>query len=67
MLETCIHTLMHHMPGRLYLSKLEDVQHQIDSGTISSLFLTFAPKEHLIGRKVRVRDNMPELQTFLNS
>ena len=44
MLETCIHTLMHHMPGRLYLSKLEDVQHQIDSGTISSLFLTFAPK-----------------------
>ena len=75
MLETCIHTLMHHMPGRLwfhrgagpYLSKLEDVQRQIDRGTISSLFLTFAPKEHLIGHKVRVRDNMPELQTFLNS
>ena len=74
MLETCIHTLMHDMPGRLwfhrgagpYLSKLEDVQRQIKRGTISSLFLAFAPKEHLSGHKVRVRDNMPELQAFLN-
>ncbi len=74
MLETCIHTLMHDMPGLLwfhrgagpYLSKLEDVQRQIKRGTISSLFLAFAPKEHLSGHKVRVRDNMPELQAFLN-
>jgi hypothetical protein len=37
MLETCIHTVMHHMPGRMwflrgagpYLSKLEDVQRQM--------------------------------------
>ena len=73
MLETCIHTVMHHMPGRMwflrgagpYLSKLEDVQRQIDRAAISSLFLAFAPKEHLSG--VRVRDNMPELQAFVSN
>ena len=74
MLETCIHVAMHHLPGRLwlyrgagpYLSKLQDVQRQLHRGTISSLFLAFAPKARLSGHAVRVRDNMPALQAFLN-
>jgi hypothetical protein len=73
-LETCIHVALHDQPGRLwlgrgcgaFLDKLSDVKTQIDSGSISSLFLIYAPKHKLVEHKVRVRANMPDLRAFLN-
>ena len=74
MLETCVHRVLHDQPGRLWFgrglgrfnNKICDVQRQIDQGSVSSLFLTFAPKKHLVEKEVRVRGNMPALRTFLN-
>jgi hypothetical protein len=75
MLETLIHCALHDQPGRLwfgrgigkYCNKICDVQRQIDQGTVSSLFLTFAPKKYLVQKAVRARGNMPTLRTFLNN
>jgi|LauGreDrversion4_2_1035121.scaffolds.fasta_scaffold296530_2 hypothetical protein len=75
MLETCIQSALHDLPGRLwlnrgpgtYLSKVDDVKRQIDRASTSSLFLTFAPRQRLIEHEVRVRENMPALRAFLQS
>ncbi len=72
-LETCIHAALHDHLGRLWLNrgcgsfwdKLIDVKSKIDSGSVSSLFLIYAPKHKLVEHKVRVRANMPGLMAFL--
>jgi hypothetical protein len=75
MCETTVHTILQPQIGRLWLTPglgnycntIPEVKRQIAECTCTHLFLAYAPKQKLLEFGVRVRANMPQLNTFLSN